>query len=638
ELRLVGGGGRCAGRVEVKHDGEWGSVCVQDFNWDARWATVVCRQLGCGSVARASVYAPFGEATGRVWLQPFFCLGDEEVLEDCSHLGWGQHFCSHKRDVGVTCTDALELRLVAGGHPCAGRVEVKLQGRWGTVGDNVWDMEDAEVVCQQLGCGSAAGAYAATSYFGKGDGPISLALVDCRGHEATLWDCEIRGWGPYATIHDFDTAVVCQGRSQAAVGKRRSWHTLLIADPAPLTLPVGFARLVGGPGACAGRLEVRRGRAWVGVCQDDVDIEAARVVCRELGCGEALAGPVAGPVEEGTGPLWQGGFNCTGTEPLLASSRVLPCPRGSGGHFAGVAEPLRLVEGQSRCHGRLEVATSPGAWASVAAGLWDARAAAVVCRQLGCGVPEKVYAVPGSGTKGLPGLRCDGTEENLAQCNVSVSATTLTGSPKGVATFLPGSPEEVAIVCSGDRQVRLAGGPGRCSGRVEVYIEGTWATVCQENWDLADATVVCRQLGCGTAVVAPSSDPYAPGMGPPWPDAGGCAGSEASLWDCPSLAQHGCQRGGGASAICSEHRSLRLVGGSSRCSGHLEVFYNGTWGRVCAKGTSSATATAVCEQLDCGVRGWLAAAPSSSPSLAWLAWVGCQEGTRSLWQCPSAPW
>ena len=64
------GGGRCAGRVEVKHDGEWGSVCNYDFDWDALWATVVCRQLGCGAAVKASSYTPFGQGTGRIWLQP----------------------------------------------------------------------------------------------------------------------------------------------------------------------------------------------------------------------------------------------------------------------------------------------------------------------------------------------------------------------------------------------------------------------------------------------------------------------------------------------------------------------------------------------------------------------------------------
>lgn len=112
------------------------------------------------------------------------------------------------------CADGVELRLAGGDSPCAGRVEVKLQGHWGSVGDDIWDMEDAEVVCKQLGCGSASGAYFALERFGAGDGPVNLALVDCSGSEATLWDCEIRGWGPYKGVaHGYDTAVVCQGRS-----------------------------------------------------------------------------------------------------------------------------------------------------------------------------------------------------------------------------------------------------------------------------------------------------------------------------------------------------------------------------------------------------------------------------------------
>ena len=115
--------------------------------------------------------------------------------------------------------EALELRLADGGRPCEGRVEMKLRGRWGTVTDDTWDMDDAEVVCQQLGCGSAAGAYLA-SRFRLVDTPIMMAFIDCQGDEAALWDCKIRGWGPYKGPHDYDTAVVCQGErwAQAALG------------------------------------------------------------------------------------------------------------------------------------------------------------------------------------------------------------------------------------------------------------------------------------------------------------------------------------------------------------------------------------------------------------------------------------
>ncbi|OXB51482.1 hypothetical protein ASZ78_006215 [Callipepla squamata] len=83
---------------------------------------------------------------------------------------------------------------------------------------------------------------------------------------------------------------------------------------------------------------------------------------------------------------------------------------------------------------------------------------------------------------------------------------------------------------------------------------------------------------------------------------------------------------------------LRLSGESSRCSGQLQVLHEGTWGRVCANGTSLATAAAVCCQLGCGTRGILEAVPAQGSEPAWLSWVSCEEGARSLWRCPSAPW
>ena len=110
---------------------------------------------------------------------------------------------------------AASLRLKNGGHRCEGRVEVKHQGKWGTVNDYKWSLEEAAVVCRRLGCGAAIDAPQG-SYFGPAVGPIWFPFISCTGTESALKQCRhptVKDYHPQGYSHDHDAGAVCSGKS-----------------------------------------------------------------------------------------------------------------------------------------------------------------------------------------------------------------------------------------------------------------------------------------------------------------------------------------------------------------------------------------------------------------------------------------
>ncbi|XP_078391186.1 scavenger receptor cysteine-rich type 1 protein M130-like [Cetorhinus maximus] len=228
----------CSGRVEVEYNGTWGTVC--DDHWGDEEAAVVCRQLGCGGAKVVVNSSAFGLKKGKIWLDDMNCTGREASLSECAHRQWGESDCSYKEDAGVICekedleklqkmlnkcsgnyyrtkgeeicADPTGFRLADGPHRCWGRVEIELNGTWGTVCDDLWNAMSTKVVCEQLKCGPAINSSGEEGSHTKGDptSPIWLNQVQCRGNESVIWGCRSSYWGELDCHHKEDVEVVCE--------------------------------------------------------------------------------------------------------------------------------------------------------------------------------------------------------------------------------------------------------------------------------------------------------------------------------------------------------------------------------------------------------------------------------------------
>ena len=104
---------------------------------------------GATALSRFSIV----DGMGRSFLTNVQCDGTESRLTNCPS-DFGYNGCSNSQDVGVRCTGTTciqgSIRL-QGGTISEGRVEICHDNAWGTVCDDGWDDNEAQVACRQLG-------------------------------------------------------------------------------------------------------------------------------------------------------------------------------------------------------------------------------------------------------------------------------------------------------------------------------------------------------------------------------------------------------------------------------------------------------------------------------------------------------
>ncbi|XP_062378619.1 lysyl oxidase homolog 3B isoform X1 [Sardina pilchardus] len=494
-------------------------------------------------------------------------------------------------------SERLKFRLA--GYPRKhneGRIEVFYKGEWGTICDDDFTLSNAQVLCRQLGFVAATG-WAHSAKYGKGAGKIWLDNVQCGGSETSISVCKSRGWGNSDCTHDEDAGVICKDERlpgfvdtenviEALSGQGDDYHI----EEVRLRPVVATAkrRLP----VTEGVVEVRYKNNWSQVCDRGWTHKNSRVICGLMGF----------PHERKV--------NKNFYRQKLKSKANAKAKANANVKNSAIATKKRLYTERQKSH-------------------------------------FLVHSVA-----------CLGTEVHLAACplefnkgNSSMGACE-DGMPAVVSCVAgPLYTHNVALKkkLKVSKNVRLKGGTHPAEGRVEVMRGGKWGTVCDDRWNLQSASVVCRELGFGSAKEALTGARMGQGVGPIHMNEVQCTGQERSIWSCgyKNITEEDCMHTEDASVRCNTpymgyEKTVRIGGGRSRYEGRVEVLQtlpNGTqrWGLLCGDGWNTKQAMVVCRQLGLGYanHGLKETWYWDGSNVTDMVWSGvqCTGNEMSLTQC-----
>ncbi|KAK3704226.1 hypothetical protein QZH41_007849 [Actinostola sp. cb2023] len=453
---------------------------------------------------------------------------------------------------------AITVRLVGTNVSHVGQVEIQYNAAWGAVCDNWWDIRDAHVFCRMLGYKGAEGPIMYIE--GETTTRNLMNFVGCSGKEKSIAECAHWGWWKAHCSYKRLAGVVCKVNE----------------DPPPVQV-----RLAGGRSPNSGRVEVRYHGVWGTACDDEWDTNDAGVVCRMLGY-------------TGVQKYRTSDFNSTNgfvaaapqfTVSISSDKRLCTATLRIIDHAARNAKENKLIKFYEILTNKVGNSSS-----------WVLEIDGIRSFTIGDG---KYY----NGSYNVP-LE-PGTTYNVSVRAVTKAQNGVKRRPRDLENFMPFAFEH--LLRSGQEKkaavdVILMDGKTTHDGRVEVRTNnGQWSTICNYQWDLRDAYVVCHMLNYSKAVSADTAN--VKGSGPIYPKWLDCYGHETSIEQC-SQGSVSCDHSQDAAVVCGNSLTLeekaitvRLVGTNVSHVGQVEIEYNGTWGAVCLYNWDIEDAHVICRML-----------------------------------------
>uniref|UniRef100_A0A1X7UFK0 SRCR domain-containing protein n=1 Tax=Amphimedon queenslandica TaxID=400682 RepID=A0A1X7UFK0_AMPQE len=677
-IRLQGGNYSNVGRLEIFCNGQWGTMCVDGF--DGTDALTLCKQLGYNSYHRYYPTIYPANSSQPIWGNNMRSTVNEQCygasnscpgssVSTCSHSSdvaleckWKQHNAGRQRTTLATCMGLIKPLTVTNGavtllrHSVdgptiySGIVRVYVNG-WGNIcNDDSFGLSEANVICHQLGY-TGASSYSKAGVESFGTDHVSAKWDDFNCDDSNFLSV---AQCTYSTAIDSD----CSSDSTDATVTCYS-SKLWDSNPYP-----GMVRITGYY-SNEGLVEVYCNGQWGTICSSGFYDDDANAICRQLGYESfSQYNHLTTIARNYSQPVWStemssrentcfGSMNSCPSHSLNASCAIyyktvtISCKENSRYLIYGntvstcshkiiddlpVGTIILTQKGlPSKSYSSGIIRVYDNGWGNICGGPgsgFGQSEANVVCHQLGYtgAASYSYYGEAGYGEDSLytkwGNLSC-GSNDGLSVAQCSYSTVISPGCQKDFY--------DATVSCYRTRiwdssvytgMIRLQGGYYSNEGRVELYCNGQWGTICNNGFDSTDANTLCRQLGYDTyykynnlSITAATNKPiWVTNMKSKSSDT--CFSSSNS---CPTEPVTTCSHSSDVTLSCGESSESvktstqcynpetasrgtvvlyqRGTASSSYSHGIVRVYFNSGWGNICDYSYSQSEANVVCHQL-----------------------------------------
>uniref|UniRef100_A0A3B3H7D8 SRCR domain-containing protein n=1 Tax=Oryzias latipes TaxID=8090 RepID=A0A3B3H7D8_ORYLA len=595
EFRLADGPGKCAGRLDVLHGGEWKRVAKS--KWNEKYSDNICQRLNCGKTTAGNHSERFFQGSGNfvsiacdqnqpdissfissIFYSVFSLSGSwslsRPLVPDISECVKSEQNTPNEEAVGITCENH-EVVFLKGSESCTGAVGIWQNNNtfWLSGSNETWNSEAAETLCQQMHCGRLT-KFSSSSSAGDISDMIFRAYR-CSGKQRSLFDCD------KVELPDHNETIAqveCSGKINVSLSE-----------------------------GCWGKVRIFAEGKSEGVCADSWTEEMSKTLCQETSCGEAVFKARKLPSKEvvtfkslhtvgNNSNLRESTFVKTENREMCVPAYVI----------CGGRENVRFRPSRDKCSGVVE-AFYERDWLPMSTNAAIRFGADYdFCEHQKCGTfdnPPTRLELPHDG-EAITAIDCsgDGSKDAFKVCSISLTRNSILGVQQ----------------CSDWREIVLE--DDGCKGEVAVYSQAGRMLVSSEGWTETEGNRLCTDLQCGkfkTKREVSGDDSF-------WKKTFKCPndGKAESIWDCETESPPSLQR----KKLFIECQGQSKVSLSSNCSGEVRINSS----PVCNQNWDIDYSNRVCQEMNCGNA---FVNTSGLPGAKSGLYVSCDQHHHVLGQC-----